>query len=255
MFFYFYDTFVNSKKHEGVLSQVENRLIELGINGRIEKFSVLKNMEEMIKDGIKNEAHTVVAVGDDSTFIKVMRVVSKHKDIVLGFIPVGQNTKLAHLLGIENALEGCDVLSKRLTKRFDLGQVREHCWLTSLEMPEAGQIKLKCDNKYTVTTTNPQTDLSICNLGRIWQQDDQLYNIEDGKLNVVVTTDDQASLKIFGNKAGDKEGVFPVKKIEITSQDKADVIVDHDIKLKTPLEVTIKPKAIKIIVGKDRKVN
>ena len=47
MYFYFYDTFVSDKKNEQLLGKIENRLIELGINGRTEKLTVLKNMKEL----------------------------------------------------------------------------------------------------------------------------------------------------------------------------------------------------------------
>ena len=62
MYFYFYDTFVSDKKNEQLLGKIENRLIELGINGRTEKLTVLKNMKELIEDAIKKGAHTIVAV-------------------------------------------------------------------------------------------------------------------------------------------------------------------------------------------------
>lgn len=253
MFFYFYDTFINDKKNEGLLSQVENRLIELGINGRIEKLSVLKSMQEMIEDGIKKDAHTVIVVGNDETFIKAMQIVADH-DVIIGYIPFDSNSRFAQLFGIPDALEACNILSKRLIKKIDLGQANDKYFISALELPAAEDVQVRCDGKYSVSTVDEKNNLSICNMGTVFSENNaQLYPVDNGLLNVVITPPGKSGLKLFGELKPGKQSIFPIKKAKIECKDKTLLaILDQHLKLKMPLQVKIVPKKVKIIMGKDR---
>lgn len=253
MFFYFYDIFVSSKKSEGLLSQVENRLIELGINGRIEKFSLLKNMKEMLEDGIKKGAHTIIIVGDDHTFTKVLNIVANY-DVVLGFVPFIPDSKLATYFGIPYGAAACDVLSKRLIKKVDLGKVNQTWFLSQVELPTNCAFKINCNDQYTLSTVNPRSKITINNLGAVWKKSaDQLFSIQDGYLNVMIETQEKNRLKLWSKQAQEKNSIFPIRKATIESTDhESCTIVDQDLKLKMPLQITIKPKKLKIIVGKER---
>jgi len=48
MFFYLYDAVVLDKKFSGLLERIESRIIELGINGRVERLTPLRNMKVAI---------------------------------------------------------------------------------------------------------------------------------------------------------------------------------------------------------------
>ncbi len=251
MFFYFYDIFINQKRFIGDLSRLENRLIELGINGRIEKFSLLKNMGELLQRAIKEGAHTIVAVGDDQTFLKILHQVVG-QEVVLGYIPLGEKTRLGELFGLTDPLQACDTLSKRLIRKIDLGKVNNHYWLGDIKIESGQDLKLQCDGRYSISTTNAKSTLSINNLGDFWSDSaDDLYPIDDGRLDVVVTT----SKKTLWQEGKVKESVFPVKKIFLSGRaSQATAKVDNELKLKMPLEISIKPKFLKIIMGKDRQV-
>ena len=87
MYLYIYDSFLNHKKYSALLARIENRLADLEIKGKINRLNILKNMKEVIEDGIEQGVKTVVAVGDDQTFSKGGNIIAD-LDAALGSIPV-----------------------------------------------------------------------------------------------------------------------------------------------------------------------
>ena len=257
MYFYFYDNFTSEKKYENILNKVENRLIELGINGRIEKLTVLKNMKELIADGIKNGAHTVVAVGDDKTLVKTINILANYKDVLVGFIPLKEKSVFKDMIGIGDVVEACDIVSKRLAKVIDLGRANQNFFIGSVEIPEAHNVKIECDSKYRVSSTNPEFSLSIKNIGNLFHGDDfKEYDSRDGLLDVVITPPNYRGLKrMMKTKSNEQETIFRAKKMRITSENESvPVILDEEITLKTPINIEVKPKKIRLIVGRNRKI-
>lgn len=259
MFFYFYDSFVSDKKHEDELNKAENRLIELGINGRIEKLSVLKNAKELIEDGIKKGAHTVVAVGDDATLIRVINIVAD-KDVKVGFIPMKSGCKFAKIIGINDPLEACNIISKRLVKKINLGKANQNYFISSLCIPEVEDIKIECDGKYKISLRELSNKLCIYNLGDFLETKTQngwkVFTSKASYLNVVVSPENAKGLGGLLKKSNDgKESVFPAKKIKIESSGKSlPVVLDNQTTIKTPITVSIKPKKVELIVGKERMI-
>lgn len=261
MYFYFYDKFVQDKKYEVVLTKIETRLIELGINGRIEKLSLFKNIRELIADGIKKGAHTIVAVGNDRTLSTVVNIVAPYTDVSLGYIPVAEGTHFAKVLGISAGDKACDVLSKRLYKKFDLGRIKDFYFLGSLELPTHTRLELQCDDSYTVSATQQTNELFILNMGRVVGADVDLANLrlaasDDSRLEVVIAP--LARRKFFSRRAkyAYPESVFRVKNLEIKMKngETAEISADQIAKFQTPCAVAVEPKALKMIVGKERLV-
>ena len=63
MYHYIYDSFLSDKRYENEISQIEARILGLGINGRVDKLTILKNLKEIVEDGIKKGAETLVVMG------------------------------------------------------------------------------------------------------------------------------------------------------------------------------------------------
>ncbi|MBU0732489.1 hypothetical protein KKC88_06460 [Patescibacteria group bacterium] len=255
MYFYFYDTFVSEKKFEPLLGKIENRLIELGINGRTEKLTVLKNMKELIDDAIEKGAHTIVAVGDDRTLLKTINIAARHKEVLVGYIPIKEKSVFANILGVADPVEACTVVSKRLAKVIDLGIANKDYFIGSAEIPDASKVKIECDGKFKVSATNPDFKLSVQNLGNVFSSDFKRYNARDGLLDVVISPPSSRGLRsLLGKNTGAEDAtIFKTKKIKILSEGKSiPVILDDEVTLKTPLEITVESKKIKLIVGRDR---
>lgn len=253
MYFYLYDTFLKEKKYAGALTKIENRLIDLGINGKIEKMNILKSTNEVINDAIRDGAKNIVAVGDDQTFAGTLNIVAGHKNITLGFIPIVSGN-IAKILGIPSREQACDILSARIIARIDLGKVNSHYFFSALEIPESNDLTIECDGRYNIKSTSPKVNISIRNLGLIFAKKDlaktNVHNPNDGFLDVVLAPNKGGS--IF-KKSKFRPSIFPVKKVVIKNVgEPISVRIDNETVLKTPLNVSVAARKLKIIVGKER---
>src|SRR3989339_1961009 len=140
MYLYIYDSFLNDKKYSDLLISIEKRLTDLGIKGKIARLSILKNMKEMIMDGVKEGVQTVVAIGNAQTFAKVINVVAD-LDVALGLIPVDNNNPIAKVLGIPPKVMACDVLASRIIKKIDLGKINNYYFLNTAQI-ENGDVTI-----------------------------------------------------------------------------------------------------------------
>lgn len=251
MFFYLYDKVTQDKKFEGVLTQIEHRLIDLGINGRVERMSLFKNMRELIEEAIKREAHTVVAVGNDATFSKAVSAVAPFPAVTLGFIPIVEGTAFGKLLGIPHGATACDMLSKRLSVQVDLGRLGKTFFLTSAELPANRTISVQCDGLYSISALKEETGMRIDNIGPVLTKGmDRLARAHDGKIEVVLTPPEVKGF--FAKKDKEAPSVFPAAHVKITASESLPVSVDGEVVGKTPCEIEAVPKALRLIVGKER---
>ncbi|MFA5995976.1 MAG: hypothetical protein WCW27_02150 [Patescibacteria group bacterium] len=242
MFFYFYDTFVTQNKHAALLNQIESRIIELGINGRVEKLTALRNMKELLESGLKQGAHTVVVLGNDSTMFRTINVLAQHSQIALGYIPFPDPTPLGQWLGITSALDGCNVLSRRITTVTNLAKANQTFFLGTLTLNEARDTKIRCDDKFDVTCHADINSVIISNSHSKSQK--LLLEIKPRKIKTAFLSKQnipQTATKILTNKIIINHLEQPLA-----------VLLDNEITLKTPITITLKPKQLKLIVGKNR---
>lgn len=255
MHFYLYDKSVSERKYEGTLSKIENRLIELGINGHTEKISVLKSTPALIRDSIDRGANTIVVVGDDTTFLDVVEVIGNFPKAVLGFIPLSENTKLGPILGIPAFDAACDVLSMRIIQQLDLGVINdEHYFLGSLEMPARAELAFK--GPYTVKTTSKDHHLAITNLGRIFSDDEiMVRNVTDGHMEAIVVKQEKKGLFRRGDQVT-SESIIPFVNTRVISASDTEqkAVADQRKTYKTPMDIRVAPKKLRVIVGKNRQV-
>lgn len=254
MYYYICDSFVNQKKYELTLHRIEGRLLELGINGRIEKLTLLKNLKELIEEGIKRDADTIVVIGDDKTVGKVISFLPNFS-VTLGIIPIGPENRIAQILGIPQGEMACDVLSARIIEKIDLGKINNNYFISSLEIPFSNEVIIECNN-YSISTLSNSNKINICNFGNIFDNKlfKKLYNPKDGKLEIVISPNANSSrfLNLLKRQFA-KDSVFPIKKAKIKClKECLPVIADGEVIVKTPVSVEVMPKKLKIIVGKNR---
>lgn len=248
MYLYLYDSFLNAQKFEGVVTRIENRLIDLGINGRVEKLSLLKNAQEILLDGMKEGAKTIVAVGNDNTFRRVFSVIASYP-VALGYIPIGQQP-IARILGIAAEEKACDILSKRIIEKVDLGRVNDQYFFLSLEVPKAEGVTIECNGAFRVTPRRFGERIQICNFGHVVSgRIDALHNPRDGKFEAVFQ---YAKRKGF-RKQERLDSLFSVRRLRIRSEARdVSLIADGERKISTPATVEVIPNRLKLIVGKER---
>ncbi len=268
MYYYLYDLFLNDNKYQKILHSIENRTVDLGINGKIGRVSMLLSPEKLIKEEIKKGVTTIVAVGNDETVNKLIKI-SAEKKITLGIIPVGKNNKIAKILGIPEGAGACDILSQRRVKKIDLIKINNHYCLSELKT-EIKNAQIICENKYEVNLISKTGEAYIYNLAdkneiqkifNLKQDINKYFNPEDGLLDLVIRPGSlnlmHKFLTIFKkNKVNINDvSIIPIKKIQIIPRKKEEisVICDSNLILKAPLNIKILPQALNVIVSKNRK--
>lgn len=254
MYFYFYDTFLADKKYTDVLSRIETRTLHLGLQGKIERCALLKNAEEIIAEAILKGYKNIIAVGDDASFYKVMKVAAGH-EVTIGFIPIGKESVFARVFGIPMNELACDTLSKRVIENLDLGKINDHYFFSGLKI-EAKKVSLRCDDEYTVHVEGGGSELEVCNIGCFDDNDMQrpVYNAHDGFLDTIIHHAPKNRRFFFWekNQTAASRSIFPVRKVRIEAEAPVKIVADGQVVLKTPVTVTVAKKKIKMIVGKDR---
>ncbi|OGF21768.1 hypothetical protein A2Y83_05265 [Candidatus Falkowbacteria bacterium RBG_13_39_14] len=248
MYYYIYDSFLNDRKYDRVLAKIENRLANFEINGKITKLSKLKSAEDNVIEEIRKGASNIVAVGDDSTVLRIINIIAKFDDTILGIIPLGERCEIARLLGVPYGEAACEVLSSRKIETMDLGRVNNRYFISNLDFGE-NNLEIECDGQYKVAPFGSNT-VKICNIYDCGYGKDKYFNPDDGFLEVAV----EAKKKgwFFGSKSETIPSIFPIKKALIKGDKTISVMLDRKVVLKAPLEITVEPRKIKVIVGRDR---
>ena len=243
MYLYIYDSFLTDAKYAPMLTKIEQRVTDLEIKGKIARLTILKNIRELIADAVKDGVKTVVAIGDDQTFAKVINVIAE-MDVILGIIPVDDKSKIAKILGIPPRELACDVLSGRIIKKIDLGKINNYYFLNSAVIQNA-QVKIICD-KFEIAPTTEQNSICISNFGTSFEKS----NPTDGIMEAIITPIQQGFLS--GKKL--KPTILPFTKILINSagDDPISILTDQQVIMKTPAEINIAPQRLSIIVGSQR---
>lgn len=246
MHIYIYDSFVNQKKYEKTLAAIETRITDLGLNGKIIRLGMMKNIYDLVKTELKRGAKTVVAVGNDSTVNQVINSLAE-SDVPLGIIPIDGNNKIAAALGIEPDVLACDNLSARRIIRLDLGKANNNFFICSAKIANEGTA-IDINNNYSIEAMG-DGEVSVVNLAADSEDvlPDIKFNPQDGMLELYIKTKES---KNFFKKIN-SQSIFSLRNLSINS--KHPLILDNSVKINTPAHISIAPQALSVIVGKERK--
>lgn len=242
MYLYVYDSFLSQPKYEHLLAAVERRVTDLGIQGKIARLSALKNVRELVQDAIKGGVKTVVAIGDDQTFTKMINVAAAF-DVTLGLIPVDGNSRFARVLGIPPKELACDVVAGRIIRKLDLGKINNYFFLNAAEI-STGQVTLSAD-EFSISPTTNNMNIRLCNIGIDVQHG--ASNPADGILEAIITPIRNG---IF-SKRQLAPTVLPFTRISVQSNSTEDVaiIMDDLAMVKTPATIEVAAEKLRVIVG------
>ena len=246
MYQYIYDAFLSEEKYLRPMTIIENRLADLGLQGRVNRLNLFKDPRELILEGIKRGVDTVVAVGNDETLSRVVNAVGDF-DLTVGMIPIGPKNDITKTLGVEEGLLACDCLSSRLIRKIDLGKINDVYFIAHLKA--GSEVSLRYGKEYQVRSLMNNL-VEIYNLPTREEQADP----EDGYLEAHIRPSERKFLKKFGkvNFSPDGKSHFPVRKVFLEGNEGSKILVDGSRIMNTPAEVQILPHQLKIIVGKNR---
>lgn len=256
MHIYIYDEFVNTRKYDNLSARIETRITDLGLNGKIVRLGVMKNIQNAVENEIKRGAKTITAVGNNKTISQVAHAIIKTEflnelnfNVPLGIIPIGkENNEIAKTLGIPFEEEACDVLSARRVEKIDIGQAGENFFISNLSINSQNTF-IEIDHDYSIEI-NENGHVNIVNIDCFNSLPDSITcDPLDGKLEIYIKT---IANKRFSLNKKEDQSFFSVKNIMVAN-DKQLITVDNSYQIKTPLQITTHKNRLSIIIGKDRK--
>ncbi|KKR08560.1 MAG: Transcription regulator [Parcubacteria group bacterium GW2011_GWC2_39_14] len=257
MYYYVYDTFLSDKKYEKVLDKIKVALLDLDIQGKHERLTLLKSIDELIKDEVKRGINTLIVLGNDKTLLRVIDTVGRH-NITLGMIPIGPDNKIAECLGIPPEEAACEIIAARKIIQLDLGKANDQYFFSSLKVEKnINRVSIHKDN-YRIVPQPNCVEFDIYNfyypaVAENYEKEMKKFSPQDEKLELVI------------RKQGKRQGWFKKKDVlkpidsiiqskvfKIKSFEYLPVVLDGYKVIKTPVIVELAPCKLKMIVGKDR---
>lgn len=248
MYYYIYDNYLNESKHKGALFKIESRLTDLGINGKIVRLSVLKNLQNNISEELSSGIKTFVIVGDDKTLSQSINLIPDLGKAI-GYIPVTNTSKIAKIMGIPAYENACNTLSTRIIKKIDLGRINDlYYFFTCLEMP-GDTLNIVCDDNYFINVEGKNNIVTVNNISFETDSGDSGVLGNDGLIKLGIKHTEKKWFK----PAKETFSKFKAKKINITSDKSIPILITDEKRIiKPPLEIKIAEKKLNLIVGKNR---
>lgn len=256
MYFYIYDSFLSEKKHERILAAVETRLTDLGISGKIGRLSPFTSARGLIRDEARRGTQTVVVVGNDETVAKAVEGIGEVK-VTLGMIPIGTPTTIARALGIPEGVEACEVLSKRVTQKIDLGKVNGKFFLSSVRIP-GDKVVIEGEGSCRFSSLAPNCEIIVSNLrsgdmleheqGSLRKSGDPM----DGLLDTLIMNRNGGLLGLAKRNVGGISSVIPLRKMNIRSEEPVEAIADGSRFTSDAFSIEVVPDCLKVITGRER---
>jgi diacylglycerol kinase family enzyme len=251
MYCYLYDQWTDEKKYDDLRRAIETRIIDVGISGRIEKTTPLSSLSEQMITAVRQGCKTIVVVGDDASLVRAIDVAAFLPNISLGFIPLNTQSLYATVLGIPVGADACTVLSQRLTETVDVMQLGEHAAIGAAWWTTTQTMRILCDDRYTISVP-PQHQVTIANIGNIFTGEPRLHSAVDHALHLTIQAIPERSSRWRRPAPLPLSSQVQCTRIEIDGNETASIVVDQTLTLASPLVVTIKPAALRLIVGRTR---
>ncbi len=247
MYVYVYDSFLTEKKYSNFLAKTESRLHDLGVQGKICQLHILKNIRSVIEDTLRGNSGTVIAVGNDQTFNKMVNVAAE-LGLVLGFIPATPKCQISELLGVPYSELAAEIIAQRLIKEIDLAYINDYAFVSTASV--VGGAPILDFGDYTVKPTQDNVQIFLSNLSSF---NGVKSSPTDGILEAILQPENNSLKAWFKKKSAPKNSVIPFQKLKIKNEgEPCAVSVDDHIVFKTPVEISVVPKALKVIVGTNR---
>ena len=256
MHYYLYDTFLGDKKYEKVIDRIKTRLLDLEIQGKHEKLSLLKSIDELIADEVKRGANSIIVVGNEKIFLKVVDAAAKN-NVSLGMIPVGENNHLAECLGLPLEEAACDVIAARKIVSFDLGKVNNQYFFSNLKITKnLDRLSIQKDS-YKIVPRADCESVEVVNfylppLGESMERKIKKCSAQDELLELIIRRKGQKRRWFGGGEKPQIDSLIQGNEFAIKSFEYLPALMDDYRVIKTPIKVEVEPGKLKVIVGKNR---
>ncbi len=247
MYGYIYDVFLADKRYEKDLIRIENTLTDLDLKGQIIKLTLMNNLGHAVQELLQRGVKTIVVVGSDQLFSRLLDHVESLHGVNVAIIPLGGHQQMAQVLGVPEGEAACHTLAARMIKQVRLGKINRQYFFYSVIINDPNA-KVNCDGLFSVKATSSQAITSIYN---------PCYDPQDvscdPRLEVAITPATESGL--FKKPTLLQPTSIRSRVISIEQPIGIPIVVDGQKTVKIPAEITLSNQSVNIIVGKERKID
>lgn len=257
MYIYIYDKIASKKRFNKTLINIEKKITDLGLNGKIVRLEKISNIENIIGDEIRQGASTVIAVGNDETVNRTVNAIFKNltngnqKPPAFGIIPLDEKRNtIAGAMGINSIKESCEILLSRRVEKINLGLIDNYYFLAQIDI-HGFNSEIKIGHDYSIEIKNKK-DLSILNfpIFKNLPQNTQ-PDPKDKNLELLLHGRGRKLLKNNGSKL-DSSSFFSLQKMKILNKNNS-FLIDNCITLNSEeAKIKVSDRSMNFIVGKNR---
>ena len=279
MYYYIVDPkHLTQRQYDRVQSNLYSSISDYHINGEIVRTTGIRTVKQLVETAFFHQANTIVAVGTDETLNEVINYVGS-RPVIIGYIPLVE-TELSEALGLTGIESATKSLAVRRVEEMDLGVVNGQNFLTKLsfgfELGRPARWDFGGIGFANQLLSHPTFEVSFhadkfiaksevvagliinCQNHKCEQG---LGKPTDGLLDVVLIPK-LSRMQLFAHRKDILDGCFEkvpgasvmhLDRVEITGPSQLPLKIGDLEFAQTPARVEIKPKALKIIVGRNRK--
>lgn len=235
MYLYLYSDFLAAPKYAAALAEIEGRLLDFGISGKIIQLTQFLKFPAALKEYGGKKITTLVLVGDD-TLLEEAVSYAAGSSLLLGFIPLTAS-RYGESLALSIGPLAIETLAARRLATLDCAQVGTFSFFGTLRL-EGEQLEFHCPTFSVWTQGYATIEVINCGAGG---------NPADGLLTVKITPQKN---RVFGKPVPSSTLLVATCRIKSSATYK---LRGGSLNLKLPLQIDSIPKAIKMIVGKQLK--
>lgn len=252
LYAYLYDDFLSGPSFQRILGDIETRCSVLGIQGRTSRLAIFRNAKELVEGLVRDGAQTIVIVGNDKTLEKVMWFLPD-LPVMIGYIPVGEPSAVASMLGIPVGESACDVVAARRVETIDVGRINDRYFLSDVRV-EASKAMVDVNGDFKIGAIHAGT-IVIRNLGGIPDASGGCTKAKGGLLELSVSPINIASRsRTFFHRARpasiEGETRVSLRTGSIESSEPIDVFIDGHQVNGFRFDLSVKRDALRIITGR-----
>ncbi len=278
MYFYILDgQNIPQPQFEKAQVTLQGLLAEFRISGEMARTSSIRTIKDLVETASERGVKTLIACGTDDTF-NIMMAHLKGRDFALGFIPLTDDSYLGQILGVDSLLTAVKTVAARRIEKIDLAyldenyfvsqvefgiastQIKQMSWwasLTKLNKTEY-KIKIRIDNSYTMDITC--LGGTITNSRPHSSKKNNIANPTDGYLDLMVL-ESLSKVDVLKYKPDIANGVLEnipgtsvikCKTVEFLEPKGFPLTIAGKTFAKAPAAISIIPRQLRMIVGKNR---
>jgi len=247
MYYYIFEQPRNGndrKVHDKVRIALENN----SIYGENCVASPARSADELTEMGFNKGANTIVAVGSDKHINKIVNTIKLlerglNRNVVLGVIPTDESSTIKERFRISTIDDACDALKKRRYTTVTLGYIEGvRYFLSSAEMHSASPVKIsmradRWHSSHDITDLIIFSDLTF-----------SFYNSLGHKKGISKLV----AWMVGGQSGAEEISIFHSRTLQISSGVILPVSIEGEVVTKTPFIVYKMPKALKVIIKRDK---